>query len=107
MSGTFISLLPNRMPYTNPGAISNSGNKYFTNQKSKILKLNMGIIDNSNAIQNYQSAKSSEQRNVNTNTNTFTNSGNDFMSILSQQKNSSKSNKLSQSNQLSQSTFQL
>ncbi len=98
-----IENLPNRMPYTNPGAISNSGNKYFTNQKSKILKLNMGIIDNSNAIQNYQSTKSSEHVNVNSKTNVQT----DFQSILAQQKNSSKSNKLSQSNQYDQSTFQL
>lgn len=106
MSENFVLLLPNRMPYTNPGAISNSGNKYFTNQKSKVLKLNMGIIDNSNAIQNYQSAISSEQVNVNSNTNTQT----DFRSVLSQQKNSSKTNKLSQSNEFEQSTqapFQL
>jgi hypothetical protein len=107
MSGTFISLLPNRMPYTNSAAISNSGNKYFTNPKSKILKLNMDIINNSDAINNYLSAKSSEQKNVNTNTNTFTNSGGDFMSILQQQKSNSKSNRLSQSSQSTQSTFQL
>jgi hypothetical protein len=101
MSETYISTLPNRMPYTNPGAISNSGNTYFTNTRSKILKLNMGILNNSDAINNYLNVISSEQKNVNvnTNTNTFTNgySGEDFLSILEQQKNNSKSNKLSTS----------
>ena len=33
MNGSYISLLPNRMPYNNNYAISNSGNVYFTNQK--------------------------------------------------------------------------
>lgn len=113
MNGTLISNLPNRMPYTNPGAISNSGNTKFTNQRSKILKLNIGIIDNSNAINNYQSAKSSEQVNVNSNTNTFTNINSntyrntntniDFLTILEQQKNDSKTNKLNQLNEFEQS----
>ncbi len=107
MSGRFIAVLPNRMPYTNPGAISNSGNKYFTNPKSKISKLNMGILDNANAIENYQSAISSEQINTNSNTNTFTNVGLDFKSILAEQNNNSRTNKLYQSNEYNDSsTFQ-
>jgi hypothetical protein len=44
MMRILLENLPNIMPYTNLGAISNSGNKYFTNQKSKILKLNMDIL---------------------------------------------------------------
>jgi hypothetical protein len=108
----FFSFLPNRMPYTNPGAISNSGNTYFTNPRSKISKLNLDILDNSDAINSYLSAKLSEQKYVNPNTNTFTNpyAGDDFQSILSQQKNNSKSNKLGQLDptlQSNQTTFQL
>lgn len=93
MSGIILQeLLPNKLPYTNPSAISNSGNKYFTNQKSKIFKLNMSILDNSNA-----SVDVSTNTNANTNTNTTnanTNIYMDFKEILEQQKNLSKSNKL-------------
>lgn len=106
MRGYLLENLPNRMPYTNPTAISNSGNKYFTNQKSKILKLNLDILDNSSILQNYLSAKISEQVNVSSNTNTVT----DFRSVLAQQKNTSRTNKLNQSNEFEQSTqepFQL
>jgi len=107
-----FSFLPNRMPYTNPGAITNSGNTYFTNPRSKISKLNLNILDNSDAINNYLNSISSEQKYVNPNTNTFTNpyAGDDFQSILSQQKTNSKSNKLDQLNptlQSNQKTFQL
>lgn len=96
MSRNFSSNLINRMPFTNPGAISNSGNKYFTNQRSKIFKLNLNILDNYDTIISYLNTKSSEQINVNSNKNIDTNIDGDFTSILSQQNNNSKTNKLNQ-----------
>ena len=50
MSLNSVYTLPNRKPYTNPGAISNSGNTSFTNPRSKIYKLNLGILNNYNDI---------------------------------------------------------
>jgi hypothetical protein len=89
---TFRSDLPNRMAYTNPGAISNSGNAYFTNQKSKIYKLNLNISNNANEISNYLNLISSEQINTNTGSNNNY-SGNSLINILEQQKKYSESNK--------------
>lgn len=106
-----LSFLPNRMPYTNSGAISNSGNKYFTNPKSKISKLNMDILDNAIILNNYLNEQFSGQNNINSNT-TLTNKyiGDDIQSILTQQKINSKLNKLSHLDptlQSGQTTFQL
>ncbi len=109
MDETSMSDLPNRMPYTNPSAISNSANKYFTNPTSKISKLNLNILNNANAMNNYLSVKSSKQTNTNTNTNANTNSDGDLINILQQQKNNSKLNKISKSksNQPTPLSFQL
>lgn len=100
MDISFFSNLPNRMPYTNPGAISNSGNKYFTNPRSKILKLNLGIIDNADQIINFLNTKLNDQNkyyvDTNTKTNTSTNVDGDLKTILDQQKKYSKNNKLNQ-----------
>jgi maltose-binding protein MalE len=84
-----LELVPNRMPYTNPNAISNSGGTYFTNQKSKILKLNLNIINNSNVpFYNYSNQLIKKKSTPNTNPQI------DFREILLQQKNNSKFNKL-------------
>lgn len=86
----------NRMPYTNPGGISNSGGSSFINQKSKILKLNMNLIENGDAFLNYfNSLQSSQISNVNTNT---TIPENDFKLILQEQRNSNKINRLTKTN---------
>ena len=67
--------------------------------------MSLNIIDNADNIQNYLNTKSSKQVNTNSNTNTFTNVGSDFKSILAQQNNSSKTNKLSQSNEYNNSSY--
>ena len=116
MSGILQELLPSRLPYTNAGAISNSGNKYFTNQKAKIVKMNFSIVNNSNASVTFpipnssntsnnsntlNTSNTSNNSNISNTSNTSNTSNNsnisntsNFNDVLSQQKNYSKYNKL-------------
>jgi len=88
--------MPNRNPYTNSNSISNSGSNYFTNRKSKILKLNLNLIENGDLIQSFLLNEYDKilNSNSNTNFNSEIKTENDFMSILQNQRNNSKLNKL-------------
>ncbi len=89
--------MSNRNPYTNPNAISNSGSSYFTNQKSKILKLNLNLIANANMLNDFLVEE--YNKNIKTTSTTTSiptqNTTDDFLTILQNQKNNSKLNKLS------------
>jgi len=89
-------ILPNKMPFTNPGSISNSGNAYFTNPESKIYKFNMDILENSDIMSNYLNDLEKQKNNNRNNNLNFTNTNTDanFEDILQQQKNYVKLNKL-------------
>jgi hypothetical protein len=89
--------MPNKNPYTNPNSISNSGAYNFTNQKSKIFKLNMNLIENGDLIQNFLvNQYNNKFNNKNYNSNTFSDVKieNDFITILQNQRNNVKLNKL-------------
>ena len=92
MNDEIYSNLPNNIPYINPFSISNSGNKYFTNPKSKIYKLSVNILTNSNTT-NYDIKKKINSTSNNSNS-TNNNTQPDLISILNQQKNNSKNEKL-------------
>ncbi len=55
------------MVYTNPGAISNSGNSYFTNQRSKIAKIDLNLIRNGEMMYEFITNFQSVVQNVNPN----------------------------------------
>lgn len=90
--------LPNKTPYTNPNSISNSyNNKYFTNQKSKIFKRNLNILNNANEYSNtyvpiylFGDNTTNQYNQSITSVNTVPN----FLNILEQQRNNTKLNKL-------------
>ncbi len=92
--------MPNRNPYTNSNAISNSGANYFTNRKSKILKLNLNLIENADLLQEFllneykNQFNNNSTSNSNSNSNTYLKKENDFLAILQYQKTNSKLNKL-------------
>ena len=87
--------MPDRNPYVNPGAISNSGANYFTNPKSKIYKRSMNIIDNGNELNNFLIEQFKKISYTPPNNQTMSSStSNDFISILEFQKNQSRLNKL-------------
>lgn len=83
------------MVYTNPHSISNSGNvQNFTNQKAKIHRYNLNVIENGDIFNNflvkqfdeYQTGSGSTfQTNQSTN-------DNDFRTILQNQRNNAKLN---------------
>ena len=77
------------MVYTNPNAISSSGNnKYYTNQRSKIQMLNLNLVNNANDYNNFLVQEFNE-RQTGSNSNIQTNSkqnNNDFGTILQNQK---------------------
>lgn len=78
------------MVYTNPGAISNSGSSYFTNQKSKIDKLNLNILENFNITNDYDSLYVPAIFEIGKKKNEIIDTQNDFKNILEQQKTNSK-----------------
>ena len=80
------------MVYTNQSSISNSGSAYFVNKNSKISKLNLNIIDNSNALYNYAKSNSNQSTNTNSNINPIIDA-NDFKLILFEQRAISKLSK--------------
>ena len=87
------------MVYTNPGAISNSGNSYFTNPRSKITKMDLDLIINGDAqyfFANLELAnRMAELANSNTGTNTnYTINQTDYRLVLAQQKINSKYGRL-------------
>ena len=83
------------MPYTNPNSISNSGNSYFTNQKSKIYIHNLNIINNADQYNNFLNQQFINNLSITPNKYTpQTNTTNDFLFILQTQKKNSKLNKL-------------
>lgn len=88
------SILPNRMPFTNPGSVSNSGNSYFTNQESKIYKLNLHILENADEISIFLNNSNTQSNNSNSNQNSNSPSDANFEDILYEQKNNVKMNKL-------------
>lgn len=83
------------MVYTNPTAISNSGNQQnFTNQKAKIHMLNLNLENNGNIYNNFLVQQFNDYQ---TNTGSTTQSSlstndNDFITILQNQRNNSKYN---------------
>lgn len=94
-----LSFLPERNAYTNPSAISNSGASYFTNQKSKILKLNLNLVSNGDAINNFLISQFEEFKlGQNQQIITKTIPDNDFLTILQNQKNNSRLEKFYNSN---------
>jgi esterase/lipase superfamily enzyme len=87
------------MVYTNPGAISNSGNSYFTNQRSKITKMDLDLIRNGDAQYYFANLELENRMGGTTNTNTNTNTNNtinqtDYRLVLAQQKINSKYGRL-------------
>jgi len=78
----------------NPTAISNSGNQqYFTNQRAKIHKFLLNVIDNGDILNNFLVQQFNE-RQTSTGTNIQTSqSANDFRTILQNQRNNAKLNK--------------
>lgn len=77
------------MVYTNPQAISNSANnKHFTNQKAKIYKVNLNIIDNADNLNNFLVKQFNNQQKTNSSLpiNSSIND-NDFKIILQYQRN--------------------
>lgn len=82
------------MVYINPQAIPNSGNtEYFTNQKSKISKIILNIIDNADNLNNFLVKQFNNQQKTNSSLpiNSSIND-NDFKIILQNQRNTSKFN---------------
>lgn len=83
------------MVYTNPTAITNSGNQqYFTNQRAKIHKFILNVIDNRDILNNFLVQQFNEQQ-TSTGTNVQTSQStndNDFRTILENQRNNSKYN---------------
>jgi hypothetical protein len=81
------------MVYTNPNAISNSGNQQnFTNQKAKIHKFILNVIDNGDILNNFLVQQFNEYQ-TSTGTTVQTSSStndNDFITILQNQKKNSK-----------------
>ena len=76
------------MVYTNPGAISNSGANYFVNQRAKIEKINLNLIINGDS--HYYNVQMTEN---NVNKNNLSNQ-NDYKSVLTQQRLTSRFNRL-------------
>lgn len=83
------------MVYTNPTAISNSGNQQnFTNQKAKIHKFILNVIDNGDILNNFLVQQFNEQQTSTGSTVQTSQSANDndFRTILENQRNNSKYN---------------
>lgn len=95
-----LSFLPERNAYTNPSAISNSGASYFTNQKSKILKLNLNLVSNGDALNNFLISQFEELKSGKNQQKIMTENiiDNDFLTILQNQKNNSRLEKFYNSN---------
>lgn len=74
------------MVFTNPGAISNSGADYFTNQRAKIYKLNLNLEINGDIRENIMETI--------TNKPIQTNFQDDYRTVLLRQRLSSKVEKL-------------
>lgn len=92
-----IQKMPNRNPYTNPNSISNSGNNYFTNRKSKIIKQNINLIENGELLQSFlvnQFNNNFNKKNYDSNYIFDAEIENNFLLILQNQKKNSKLNKL-------------
>jgi hypothetical protein len=86
----------NKYPYTNPGAITNSGNTYFTNPSSKIYKLNLNLVTNFDEYNDFLVEEFKQRaiaKNFNQNKSNATTS-NDFTTILKNQRSNGKLNKL-------------
>lgn len=84
------------MVYINPTAISSSyNNQYFTNQKSKIHKFVLNVIDNGDALNNFLVQQFNEQQTMTGSTIQTKQpvNDNDFRIILQNQRNASKLNK--------------
>lgn len=81
------------MVYINPTAITNSGNQqYFTNQRAKISKFLLNVIDNGDILNNFLVQQFNErQTSIGTNVQT-SQSTNDFRTILQNQRNNAKLN---------------
>lgn len=81
------------MVYTNPNAISNSGNQQnFTNQKAKIHKFILNVTDNGNILNNFLVQQFNEyQASAGTTVQISSSTNdNDFITILQNQKKNSK-----------------
>lgn len=76
------------MVYTSSASISNSGNQeYFTNKKSKIQKLNLNKVNDSNNYNNFLVYQFNEQHSQTISySQTISNEENDIKKILEKQR---------------------